>query len=248
MKKKCIAASFIHMSPEVMSYLSLVTYGDMSTTVRQHGSTHLQPVDSSSSMEWEYEHAWVLCSVAASFIHPRSMIQHRTYMYIYRTALLLHPAHCYARPPFREKLLYRVILPPLHAPPPAGLSSWFVVHGTAVLARVTRVASVEELYSCIKHVENILITGSWPFSLILDGFLRPVILHVILPCSLAVGGRSLAARLPAMFEIKWQHVRGQQLFHPSVLPRHVDRRSSRLLPHNTASLISVREFVGVGGG
>ena len=25
------------------------------------------------------------------------------------------------------------------------------------------------------------------------------------------------------------HVRGQQLFHPSVLPRHVDRRSSRLL-------------------
>ena len=32
---------------------------------------------------------------------------------------------------------------------------------------------------------------------------------------------------------KWQHVRGQQLFHPSVLPWHVDRRSSRLLPHNS---------------
>ena len=38
-----------------------------------------------------------------------------------------------------------------------------------------------------------------------------------------------------------QHVRGQQLFHPSVLPRHVDR----LLPH-----YRVRKFVGggVGGG
>ena len=40
-----------------------------------------------------------------------------------------------------------------------------------------------------------------------------------------------------------QHVRGQQLFHPSVLPRHVDRRSSRLLPH-----YRVREFVEGGGG
>ena len=42
---------------------------------------------------------------------------------------------------------------------------------------------------------------------------------------------------------KWQHVCDQQLFHPSVLPRHVDRRSSRLLPH-----YRVREFVGGGGG
>ena len=32
----------------------------------------------------------------------------------------------------------------------------------------TRVASVEELYSCIKRAEN----RSWPFSLISDGFLR----------------------------------------------------------------------------
>ena len=39
------------------------------------------------------------------------------------------------------------------------------------------------------------------------------------------------------------YVRGQQLFHPSVLPRHVDQRSSRLLPH-----YRVREFVGGGGG
>ena len=38
-----------------------------------------------------------------------------------------------------------------------------------------------------------------------------------------------------------QHVRGQQFFHPSVLPRHVDRRSSRLL-----SYYRVREFVGGG--
>ena len=39
-----------------------------------------------------------------------------------------------------------------------------------------------------------------------------------------------------------QHVRGQQLFHPLVLPRHVDQRSSRLLPH-----YRVRKFVGGGG-
>ena len=65
---------------------------------------------------------------------------------------------------------------------------------------------------------------------------------LILPCSLAAGGRSLAALQ------KWQHVCGQQLFHPSVLPQLVDRRSYRLLPHNRASLISVREFVGGGGG
>ena len=99
---------------------------------------------------------------------------------------------------------------------------------------------------CRKQFEN----WSWPFSLISDGFLRPVILHVILPSSLAAGGRSLAVRLPAMFCKKWQHVHGQQLFHPSVLPRHVDRRSSHLLSHNRALLISVRKFVGggVGGG
>ena len=48
-------------------------------------------------------------------------------------------------PYFREKLLYRVILPPLHAPPRGPLEP---VCGTAVLARV---ASVEELYLCIKH-------------------------------------------------------------------------------------------------
>ena len=47
-------------------------------------------------------------------------------------------------------------------------------------------------------------------------------------------------RLPAK---NVKHVRGQQLFHPSILPRHVDRRSSRLLPH-----YRVREFVGGGGG
>ena len=65
-------------------------------------------------------------------------------------------------------------------------------------------------------------------------------LHVILSCSHAAGGRSLAARLPAMF--------CQRLFHSSVLPRHVDRRSSHLLPHNRASLIPVCKFVGEEGG
>ena len=79
----------------------------------------------------------------------------------------------------RAKLLNRVILPPLHVPS-AGRSSRF-----AVLQFLQRVIFIEN--------------WSWPFSLISDGFLRPVILHVILPCSLAAGGRSMAARLPAMF-------------------------------------------------
>ena len=51
-----------------------------------------------------------------------------------------------------------------------------------------------------------------------------------------------------MFCKKWHHVCGQQLFLPSVLPQHVDRMSSCLLPHNRASLVSVRECVEGGGG
>ena len=91
-----------------------------------------------------------------------------------------------------------------------------------------------------------LVYRSFPH--ISDSFLRPAVLHVIMLCSLVAGGRSLAARLPAVFCKKWQHVRGQQHFHPSVLPRHVNQRSSRLLLHNQASLISVRACMGEGGG
>ena len=81
------------------------------------------------------------------------------------------------RPPppyFRAKLLYRVILPPLHAPPPRGRgrSSRYCSSCTC-----TRVASVEELYLCIKCVENSLRTGLGLFSLISDGFLRPSSCH-----------------------------------------------------------------------
>ena len=88
--------------------------------------------------------------------------------------------------------------------------------------------------SCIKRVENSLRTGLGLFC-----WYRTVSWghHP----AVAAGGRSLAARLPAMFCKKWRCVRGQQLFHPSVLPLHVDRRSSRLLPH-----YRVREFVGGG--
>ena len=85
----------------------------------------------------------------------------------------------------------------------------------------------------------------------LDGFLRPVILHVILPCSLAGRWEESGCETYLLCFAKMAaciHVHGQQLFHPSVLPRHVDRRSSRLLLHNRASLISVREFMGGGGG
>ena len=111
-----------------------------------------------------------------------------------------------------------------------------------------RVASAEELYSCIKRVQNSLRTAwSWPFSLISDGFLRPVILHVILPCSLATGGRSQAVRLlcyvnkngnmyMANNSSNFQYCRGMS----------IEEFSS--LPHNRASLISVRKLMGGGGG
>ena len=60
---------------------------------------------------------------------------------------------------------------------------------------------------------------------------------IILP-SQPVGGVWLRDYLPRKWQRTW----------PSVLPRHVDRKSSRLLPRNRASLISVCEFVGGGGG
>ena len=83
--------------------------------------------------------------------------------------------------------------------------------------------------ACRKKLEN----WSWPFSLISDGFLRP---------SSCRRGRWAESGCETTCYVL-QHVRGQQLFHPSVLPRHVDRKSSRLLPH-----YRLREFVEGGGG
>ena len=60
--------------------------------------------------------------------------------------------------------------------------------------------------------------------------------EAVILLSRPLGGVSLRDYLPTKWQRTW----------PSVLPRHVDRRSSRLPPHNRASLISVREFVGGG--
>ena len=117
-------------------------------------------------------------------------------------------------PYFRAKLLYRVILPPLHAPP-AGRSSRFVI--LQFLHVCMRVQSVEEL-SCIKRAENSLRTGLGLFSLILDGFLRPVILHIILLCSLAASRRTTCYVLIT--------VRGQQLFSTATACRSKEFSSS----------------------
>ena len=69
-----------------------------------------------------------------------------------------------------------------------------------------------------------------------------MILHIIQPCKSRCWLEESGCKTTCY--VKRQHVRGQQLFHPSVLLRHVDRRSSRLLPHTS----SVREFVGGEGG
>ena len=153
------------------------------------------------------------------------MIVHTIY-----TASLLRPSLPY----FRAKLLYRVILPPLHAPPPprAGHSSRFVILYACCKCR----------RACIKRVENSLRTAwSWPFSMISDGLLGWCPEAVILP-SRPVGGVWLRDYLLCFAKNGNMYVANNS----SVLPQHVDRRSSRLLPHNRASLISVREFVGGG--
>ena len=138
---------------------------------------------------------------------------------MYRTASLLCPARCYAPPPyFRAKLLYRVIY--LHyiytPPPPRGplepVCQFLPVYACCKCRRVVFVYQASR-----KYFEN----WSWPFSLISDGFLRP---------SSCRRGRWEESGCETTCYVL-QHVRGQQLFHPSVLPRHVDRRSSRLLPH-----------------
>ena len=136
-------------------------------------------------------------------------------------------------PYFRAKLLYRIILPPLHPSPRAARADLRYCSSCTC----TRVASVEELYSCIKRVENSLRTGLGLFT-DLGRFPEAVILP-----SRPVGGVWLQDYL-LCFCKKWQHVHE----HPSVLPRHVNRTSSRLPPHNRASLILVCEFVGGGGG
>ena len=85
---------------------------------------------------------------------------------IYRTASLLRPARCYAPPPppppnFRAKLLYRVFYlhytPPPPPPPPPRAARAGLRYCSSCTC--TRVASVEELYLCIKRVENSLRTG-----------------------------------------------------------------------------------------
>ena len=78
---------------------------------------------------------------------------------IYRTAslALLRPARCYAPPYFRNYCI--VTSGSITRPPPgplAGRSSRFTV---LQFLYVSRVASVEDLYLCIKHVENSLRTG-----------------------------------------------------------------------------------------
>ena len=136
------------------------------------------------------------------------------------------------RPPpyFRAKLLYRVFYPHYTPPPPASRSSRFAVLQFLHVYACCKCRRVVFVYqACRKRFEN----WSWPFSLISDGFLRP---------SSCRRGRWVESGCETTCYVL-QHVRGQQLFHPSVLPRHVDRRSSRLPPH-----YRVRESRGRGGG
>ena len=95
-------------------------------------------------------------------------------------------------PYFRAKLLYKVIWPPLHAPPPRGARAGPYTVRYCSSCTCTHVANVEELYLCIKRVENSLRTGLGLFrwSRTVSWVRHPAV---------AASGRSLATRLPAMF-------------------------------------------------
>ena len=72
------------------------------------------------------------------------------YLYMYCTALLLRPAHCYAPSPhFSANFLYRVILPLL--PPPGATRAGLRYCSSCMCTHVT---CVEKLYSCNKRVES----------------------------------------------------------------------------------------------
>ena len=124
----------------------------------------------------------------------------------YRTASLLCPARCYAPPPTIFGQNYCIGLFYLHyTPPPCGPLE--PVCGTAVLARVL---VLQGRRSCIKRVEISLRTG-----LVLFRWSQTV--FRLRPSSCRRGRWEESGCY-----VLWQHVRGQQLFHPSVLPRHVD--------------------------
>ena len=115
---------------------------------------------------------------------------HLSINFTYRTASLLRPARCYAPPPlFLGEITVKGYFTSITRPPPAGRLSRFAV---LQFCTCTRVASVEELYLCIKRVENSLRTGLGLFrwSRTVSWGRHPAV---------AAGGWSLATRLPAMF-------------------------------------------------
>ena len=149
-------------------------------------------------------------------------------LYMYRTASLLRPARCYAPLPPIFGRNYCIGLFYLHytPPPPAGRSSRFAVL-TAVL----------HVYACCKCRRVVFVYQAYRWVLAFFADLGRFPEAVILP-SRPVGGVWLRDYLLCFATCTWPTT-----LHPSVLPRHVDRRSSRLLPQ-----YRVREFVGGGGG
>ena len=115
-------------------------------TFKEHSDQvcQISPPSDTFSMTFCCECTIIMCRIS------------RGQYYLYRTASLLRPAHCYARPPpppyFREKSLFRVILPPLHAPPRTARAGLRYCSSCTC----TRVASVESYF---KRVENSLRTG-----------------------------------------------------------------------------------------
>ena len=142
------------------------------------------------------------------------------------------------RPPspyFSVNFLYRVVLPPSHVPlPPVGHSNRFaVLHFLHLYAccMCRRVVLMIMYVSSIISLRTGLGLFHWSWTVFRGQWFCKSSCH---------------EDYRLCFAEKWQHVHGQQLFHPSILPRHVDWRSPHLLPYNRASFISVRECVGGG--
>ena len=153
----------------------------------------------------------------------------RGFSRLYRTASLLRPARCYA-PPLIFGRNYCIGLFYLHYTPPPPRGPLEPVCRTA-FCTCTRVASVEELYLCIKRIENSLRTSLGLFDL---GRLPEA---VILP-SRPVGGVWLRDYLLCFATCAW----------PTSLPSVSTATACRSKEFSSSTALQSTRIRGRGGG
>ena len=106
-----------------------------------------------------YTHAWCMTLLP---MHEIRQNQHEKEWWAYTVLPRCYALLAVTPPPplFSGEITVKGYFTSITRPPPAGRSSRFAV---LQFCTCTRVASVEELYMCIKRVENSLRTGLGPF-------------------------------------------------------------------------------------